>query len=182
MQVKASLNNIRIAPRKARLVTGLVKGMQVDQARAQLAFLVKKPAPLVLKLLNSAIANAKNNFNLKEENLYIQKIYVDAGPTLKRWLPRAQGRATPIMKRTCSVNIILGELVPTAKKAKKSEKPKVLKQKEAMPEREEKIEKVGPEQEKKPKSAPKKRYEDKSKQAPRQGFGNIKKIFRRKSV
>ncbi len=184
MEVKASLNNIRIASRKVRLVTNLVKGMPATAAQAQLAFLVKKPAPMILKLLNSACANAKNNFSIEKDNLFVKKITVDEGPTLKRWMPRAQGRATPIMKRTCSVNLVLEELVPGKGKAKKVEKPEVVKPEEVLPEAEQKKEK--------PKEKPsikakgeKKAFNDgqnNRKPASRQSAKGIKKIFQRKSV
>lgn len=187
MELKASLQNLRMAPRKVRLVTNLVKGKSVTQAKGQLAFLAKKPAPLVLKLLNSAIANAKHNFEIPEQNLFIKRIMVESGPTLKRWLPRAQGRATPLMKRTCSVKLVLDQLEPTeVKKAKKS-KPQVVKPEEVLPVQETKVEKTEPAQEEKPKGVPpQKPYgsssQSKKRHFSRQTFGNIKKVFRRKSV
>lgn len=188
MEIKASLNNLRISPRKARAVTNLIKGMSVPQAEAQLSFLVKKPAPLVLKLLKSAVANGKNNFEAKKENLYIQKILVEGGPSLKRWLPRAMGRATPLLKRTSSIRLVLSELTPTAKKAKKSAKPEVVKADETSPESErikEKVEQFD-EQTKMKSPAPAKPYgassQAKEKNFSRQTFGNIKKMFRRKSI
>lgn len=179
-----------MAPRKVRLMANLVKGMGVLQAKAQLAFLVRKPAPLILKLINSAVANAKHNFSVEENNLYIAKILVEAGPTLKRWLPRAMGRATAIRKRTCSVKVVLGELVPGAKQAKKTKKPQIVKPEEVLPEGGEKEpekveEKPVPEARPKPvlparpfgaSGQAKKRYFS------RQTFGNIRKIFRRKSI
>lgn len=121
MEIKASLNNLRMAPRKVRLVANLIKGLPIKEAKAQLKFLAKKASGPILKLLNSAIANAKNNFSLEENNLYVSKIYVDSGQVLKRWLPRAFGRATPIMKRTSHITIFLAEKVPSAPK-KVSEK------------------------------------------------------------
>ncbi|MBU1102887.1 50S ribosomal protein L22 [Patescibacteria group bacterium] len=188
MEIKASLNNLRISPRKARLVSNLIKGMGVPKAQAQLTFLVKKPAPLILKLLNSAVANAKSNFDIQAENLYIQKIVVEAGPSLKRWLPRAMGRATPLLKRTCSIKVVLAELSPTAKKAKKTAKPEVVKPEEVLPESKKKEETVALEEKisktKTPVSA--KPYgassESKKRIFSRQTFGNIKKMFRRKSI
>jgi len=118
MEVIAKLNNLRIAPRKVRLVANLIKGMDTQNARGQLKFLVKKSSVPVGKLLDSAIANAKNNFSLDENNLYISKITVDEGQTLKRWLPRAFGKASPLMKRTSHVTIVLSEKNPTAIKKK----------------------------------------------------------------
>jgi large subunit ribosomal protein L22 len=186
MEIKATLNNFRMAPRKVRLAANLIKNMPVAQARAQLMFLVRKPAPFLLKLLNSAAANAKNNFNIKEENLFVKSILVEGGPTLKRWLPRAQGRATPLRKRTCSVKLFLAELKPSAKKAKKTKKPEVVKEGEFLPEP---IDGSGerPEEQRaglKPKIVSKgfSPLGQEKKHAPRQSMGNLKKIFRRKSI
>ncbi len=182
------MNNLRISPRKARLITSLIKGMTVVQAKAQLAFLIKKPAPLVLKLLNSAVANAKHNFDLKEDNLYVQKILVEAGPSLKRWLPRAMGRATPILKRTCSIKITLAELEPTAKKARKKSRPEIVKAEEISAAPEQPVEKLAEEKEEKKTRTPlsARPYgassESKKRFFSRQTFGNIKKMFRRKSI
>jgi large subunit ribosomal protein L22 len=186
MEIKATLNNLRMAPRKVRLAANLIKNMPVPQARAQLMFLVRKPAPFLLKLLNSAAANAKNNFSIKEDNLFVKNVLVEGGPTMKRWLPRAQGRATPLRKRTCSVKIFLGELTPTGKKAKKVKKPEVLKEGESLPESiggqgqrmAEKKSEVNP----KTISSGFNPSRQEKKHAPRQTMGNIKKIFRRKSI
>lgn len=110
MQVSAKLKNLRVSQRKTRLVADLVRGKNIDIARAQLQFSTKKTSDNILCLLNSAVANAKNNFNLDEKDLYIQSIVVEEGPTLKRFMPRAMGRASAIRKRTCSVIIILDEI------------------------------------------------------------------------
>ena len=109
MPVIAKLNYLRIAPRKVRLVANFIKGMNVIEARTQLKFLPKRAAGPILRLLDSAIANAFHNFSLPKENLYVSKIMVEPGPSLKRWLPRAMGRATPILKRTSHITIILDE-------------------------------------------------------------------------
>jgi large subunit ribosomal protein L22 len=116
MEVIAKLNNLRIAPRKVRLVANLIKGMDTQNAKGQLKFLIKKSSVPVGKLLDSAIANAKNNFSLDENNLYISKITVDEGQTLKRWLPRAFGKASPLMKRTSHITLVLSEKNPTIAK------------------------------------------------------------------
>jgi len=113
MEVKASTKHLRMSARKVRLVTNLILGMGVLSAQAQLRFSNKRSAQAVLKLLNSALANAENNFKLNKNNLYIKSIYIDEGPVLKRWLPRAHGRATPIKKRTAHLNLILDEKEPT---------------------------------------------------------------------
>lgn len=122
MQVTARVNNLRMASRKVRLATDLIKGMTVLSAKTQLQFLPKKAASIILKLLNSAVANAKHNFNIEESNLYILNLSVEGGPSLKRWMPRAMGRATPILKRTCSISLILGEKEPGAVKVAKKRK------------------------------------------------------------
>jgi len=109
MEVKAQLKQLRIAPRKTRLVANLVRGMNVEDARVQLSFTRKKSSEALLNLLNSAVSNAKNNFNLDEDNLYISKIIVNEGRTLKRWKPRAMGRSARIRKRTSCVIIVLNE-------------------------------------------------------------------------
>ena len=107
MEVKAHLNHLRISSRKVRLVVDLVREMEIKEAKTQLKFINKKSSELLLKLLNSAVANAKNNFNLDENNLYISKIIVNDGKILKRWRPRAMGRSARINKRTSNVTIVL---------------------------------------------------------------------------
>ena len=119
MEVKAHLNRLRISPRKVRLVADLVRKMNIDEARKQLEFLNKKPTDLMLKLINSAVANARNNFDLKEDNLYISEIFINEGPTMKRWRPRAMGRAARINKRTCCVTVVLNEVLGKINKVKK---------------------------------------------------------------
>lgn len=109
MEIKAKLNNLRIAPRKTRLVIGLIKKMNVKDAEKVLEFTYKRGANPVLKLLKSAVANAENNFKLKNEDLFIKEIKVDKGTTLKRWMPRARGKATRINKRTSHITLILSE-------------------------------------------------------------------------
>jgi len=188
MQVKASLKNIRMAPRKVRLTANLIRGMSASRAKAQLTFLVKKPAPLILKLVNSAVANAKHNFDIEASNLFVKAIMVEAGATLKRWMPRAMGRASAIRKRTCSVILILEELKPGSGKHKAAQKIDILKADEVLPEIEsEKAIKELPAKEMKPKGpAPAKPHgassQSKEKNFSRQTFGNIKKVFRRKSI
>ena len=110
MEVKAHLNHLRISSRKVRLVVDLIREMEIEEAKTQLKFLNKKSTELLLKLLNSAIANAKNNFNLDENNLYISKIIVNDGRILKRWRARAMGRSARISKRTSNVTIVLDEI------------------------------------------------------------------------
>lgn len=128
MQVSAKLKNLRVSQRKTRLVADLVRGKDIQTAKVQLQFSTKKTSENILCLLNSAVANAKNNFNLDENNLFISSIIVEEGPTLKRWMPRAMGRASAIRKRTCSVIITLDEI---EKKAAGKEKGTDKKEEEA---------------------------------------------------
>ena len=124
MQVKAQLKYLRIAPRKVRLVADLIRGKSTLQAQTILNFTIKKAAVPLLKLLNSAIANAKNNFKLEEANLFISKIEVNEGPKYKRFRARARGQAYEIQKKTSHINIVLDE-----KKKKTVSKAKVKKTK-----------------------------------------------------
>ncbi|OGZ24611.1 MAG: 50S ribosomal protein L22 [Candidatus Nealsonbacteria bacterium RIFCSPLOWO2_01_FULL_43_32] len=107
MPSTASLPYLRIAPRKVRLVADLIRGKSVIQARDILNFTTKKAARPLLKLLNSAIANAKDNLKLDEAQLFITKIEVDEGPKLKRSRPRARGQAYEIQKKTSHLNLVL---------------------------------------------------------------------------
>ncbi|MCR4283861.1 MAG: 50S ribosomal protein L22 [Parcubacteria group bacterium] len=107
--VKAQLNNLRIAPRKVRLVSELIKGLPVMKAVSQLTFSKKRSALLIMKLVNSAVANASNNFKLDKDYLYVKDIKVDEGPALKRYMPRARGRAALIKKRTSHITLVLQE-------------------------------------------------------------------------
>jgi large subunit ribosomal protein L22 len=125
MQVIAKLNNLRMSPRKVRLVVDMVRGKKTDKAQNILNFAKQAAAPIVLKLLNTAIANAKNNFQLDPENLFIHTIKVDGGPVLKRWMPRAKGQTYDIKKRTSHITVVLGEIV----EGKKIEKTETVKEK-----------------------------------------------------
>src|SRR4030042_1925898 len=116
MIITASLRHLRIAPRKVRMVSDLIKGKSIEQTQTILNYTIKKASLPILKLLKSAVANAKNNFHLDPSNLYISKIIVDEGPRLKRWRPRARGRAAEIIKRTSHITLYLEE---SAKKSKK---------------------------------------------------------------
>jgi large subunit ribosomal protein L22 len=109
MEVRAVTRYVRISPRKARLVTELIKGKPVEEALTILRFVPKKAASLVDKTLRSALANAEQNPNIDVDTLYIKRIFVDGGPTLKRWRARAMGRATKIIKRTSHITVILDE-------------------------------------------------------------------------
>lgn len=96
-----------MSPRKVRLVVDIIRGMDVDKALGQLKFVRKAAARPVTKLIESAVANAVNNFKLDAADLYVKAISVDAGPTLKRFRPRAHGRAASILKRTSHINVVL---------------------------------------------------------------------------
>ena len=108
MEIKATAKHVRIAPRKVRLIAGLIRGLSVQEAEAELFLSPKRPAVHVLKLLRSAIANAKEA-KQDIEKLFIKEIRVDGGPSLKRWRPRARGSAGKILKRTSHISIVLGE-------------------------------------------------------------------------
>ena len=105
--VRARARYVRVAPRKARLVADQIRGMPVDEARTLLAFSSRGAARDLLRLLDSAAANAEANHELVADDLRIAAISVDEGPTLKRWRARARGRATPIHKRTSHLSLVL---------------------------------------------------------------------------
>lgn len=106
MEVRASLGRVRVSPRKARLVVDAVRGKRVLEAQTMLKFMPQKTAFEVEKLMKSVAANAENNFDLDPEDLWIKAIYVDDGPTMKRFKPKARGRVGRILKRTCSITVI----------------------------------------------------------------------------
>ena len=122
MEVKAKAKYIRMSQRKTRLVANVVRGMEVNKALDQLKFINKKAALPIAKLINSAIANAENNFELKKDNLKVKEIRVDEGPTMHRWMPRARGRATPIRKRSSHITLVLSEIVESGKTEAKKQK------------------------------------------------------------
>jgi large subunit ribosomal protein L22 len=105
---RAVARYIRISPYKARKVMDLIRGKEVEEAQRILAFSPTHASRVIGKVLNSAVANAENNQNLRSDELVVQGGWVDEGPTLKRWMPRARGRATRIRKRTSHITIVLG--------------------------------------------------------------------------
>ncbi|GAB6085493.1 50S ribosomal protein L22 [Alkaliphilus crotonatoxidans] len=109
MEARAIARFVRIAPRKAQQVVDIVRGKQVDEALAILKFTPKAAAPIVYKLIQSAAANAENNNNMDREKLFVAEIYANQGPTMKRFRPRAQGRATTIRKRTSHIGVVVKE-------------------------------------------------------------------------
>jgi len=160
MAVTSKLNYLRIAPRKVRLVADLIRKKKAEEAQSVLKFTVKKGSEPMLKLLNTAMADAKNNFQLDPSNLIISKITVDEGPKYKRWKARSRGMAAPIKKRTSHITIVLDEIIP-GKKIKKVEN---------------KVEKKIEKKEEKPKFRPE------QEQAKPKETKSSKRFFRRKSV
>lgn len=175
MEITAKLNYLRIAPRKVRSVIDLIRDKEIKEAEIQLKFLNQRASAQILKLINSGVANAKNNFNIEKENLFIKEIKVNEGVPQKRWMPVSRGRAYPIMKRTSHVILILA-----TKKEVKIEKPRSVKS----------IEREDTPQEAPSATImPEKKAEKPKYKAPREikkgkGFiGSIaKKVFRRKSI
>ncbi len=109
MEVKASLKYARVGAQKARLVADLVRGKDVNEAVKTLTFLNKKTAGMIKKLIESAVANAEYKKVMDIDNLYVKAIWVDQGPVLKRFRPRAQGRAFGVRKKTSHINVVLEE-------------------------------------------------------------------------
>ena len=106
---KATAKIVRISPRKSRLVIDLIRGKSVAEAIAILKFTPNKAAGIIEKVLMSAIANAENNFDLDVENLIVSEAFVNEGPTMKRFRPRAKGSASPINKRTSHITVVVSE-------------------------------------------------------------------------
>ena len=109
MEVKAKLRNSRVGCQKARILADMVRGKDVNEALKILAFMPQKPAGLIKKLIESAVANADQKKVVDVDNLYIKHLSVDMGPSLRRFRPRAQGRATPIKRKSSHINLILDE-------------------------------------------------------------------------
>jgi len=109
MEVRAIAKTVRVPARKARLVLDLVRGKDIREAEAILKFTPNYAAKVAGKVLKSAVSNAVNNHQLSEDRLYVKACYADEGVTLKRFMPRAKGSASPIMKRTSHVTIIVAE-------------------------------------------------------------------------
>lgn len=109
MEVKAKLRNVNVGSQKARILADMVRGKDVSDALSILAFMPQKPAFHLKKLIESAVANADQKKVVDIDNLYIKHVSVDMGPSLRRFRPRAQGRATPVKKKSSHINIILDE-------------------------------------------------------------------------
>ena len=106
---KATAKTVRVSPRKARLVVDLIRGKKLGDAISTLKFTPNKAAGIVEKVLMSAVANAENNYDLDVENLVVTEAYVNEGPTMKRYRPRAKGSASPINKRTSHITVVVTE-------------------------------------------------------------------------
>jgi large subunit ribosomal protein L22 len=125
--VRAHARNLHISPRKMRLVTNLVKQMRVNDAITQLQFTNKKAAGMLIKVLQSASANAENNHSLNKDSLFVKEVTCDMGPVLKRSFPRARGSAFMIRRKMSHVHVTLEERVVKQKKAKKPTTAKITK-------------------------------------------------------
>lgn len=170
-QQQATLRYLQMAPRKVRAVAGLVRGLPVSEAEAQLLLQPRRAAKPLLKLLRSAVANAKNNQKEEAVSWVITSLTVDQGPMLKRYLPRARGSASPIQRKMCHITLTLGEkegktgrqFTITPKKKKKVSAPAA--EKKARP-----ATQKGMEEARKPEADTRK-----------EGSGFFKKVFNRKS-
>lgn len=109
MEAKAVAKFIRIGPRKVRSVADLVRGKSVAEARAILRAVPQRGGRAIGKCLDSAVANAEHNYEMDPESLYVKRIFVDEGPTLKRWQPRAMGRANIRRRRTSHITVVVGQ-------------------------------------------------------------------------
>lgn len=109
MESKAIAKYVRVSPRKSRLVAANVKGLPVEAAMNLLRFTPNKPAGIILSVVRSALANAEHNVKMDVDSLIVKEVLVNEGPTWKRFMPRAQGRATHIRKRTSHITVILAE-------------------------------------------------------------------------
>lgn len=171
----AKLNYLKIAPRKVRLIINLLKGLNVNEAEAQLLFSKKRAGEPLIKLLRSAVANAKNKGYNDLDRLYISDIKVDKGSMLKRWLPRAQGRATPIQKKTSHIYLELNEMPESKFKTPKYKIP----QKEK---KDKKVKELSKKQKKKKEVPETMMPEKKSPTGKKKIGGFVRKFFRRKAI
>lgn len=122
VRVRAVARYVHISPYKARQIADLIRGQGLEEARYITTFSTKGAARVVGKVLESAAANAENNEGLRANDLVVVNCYVDEGPTLKRWRPRAMGRATPIRKRTSHITVVLGEREELEEKKRRGSK------------------------------------------------------------
>lgn len=189
MKVTAKLNNLRISPQKARIVANVLKGLDANNAQTQAESIVKKASFPIEKLIKSAIANAENNFGLDKDNLYIYDIQVGESKKLKRWMPRAFGRASAIIKRSSHIALVLEEKIEGKNRKTREQLEKERKTREEA-KRKLQEEAVEAEKEKNKKKQEGVSSEVKFKKESYDGSGSkkagkdgwVKKIFRRKSV
>jgi large subunit ribosomal protein L22 len=109
MEARAIQRYVKVSPQKARLVVDLVRGRGVEEALGILEHLPKKGARILAKVIRSAVANAEHSQRVDVDDLYVARVFVDGGPTTKRFLPRAHGRATPMIKRTSHITVVVDE-------------------------------------------------------------------------
>ena len=109
MEARAIVRNVRMTPRKVKLICDLIRGKDVDQALAILEYTPKAASPVIFKVLSSAIANAVNNQEMDRSDLYVAECYANPGPTLKRYVARSRGSASPMLKRTCHISVVLDQ-------------------------------------------------------------------------
>lgn len=109
MEARAEAKHIRISSRKMKPIADMVRGKQVKDAQAILKFTPRKGAEIFLKVLNSAVANAENNHHMDVSTLFVKEIYTNQGPTMKRWRAGARGSASPILKRSSHVGVVVAE-------------------------------------------------------------------------
>jgi len=178
--IKAKLNYLRIAPRKVRILADVIRGLPIQEAEAKLMLNARRPKDALIKLLRSAVANAKNNHKIEADKLFIKEIRVDQGPKTGHWTPRSRGSASLIEKKTSHVSVILGVMenakprrftIEIKKPVKQEEKKKTKKGKKSEIENPEIIEKEKPAKEIK-----------KSEVKGRTQSGSFKKMFQRKSI
>ena len=110
MEAKATVKYVRVTPQKARRAVDLIRGHQVEEARRILRFSPLGASKVLEKALNSAVANAEQQPGVAAQNLVVDRAWVDEGPTLKRWRPRAYGRATKVFKRTSHITLVVRSL------------------------------------------------------------------------
>ena len=109
MEARAIAKYIRISPLKIHYICDEIRGKSVEEAKAILMFTPKRGAKELLKVLNSAVANAENNLNLDADDLYVKEVYANDGPTMKRFRPKAKGMAYPILKRSSHIGVVVAE-------------------------------------------------------------------------
>ncbi len=187
---------MRQSPYKVRALINVIRRLPVAAALDQLHFVNKRAAGPVIKLINSGVANAVSTYNLDKDNLYIKEIRADEAGSLKRWLPRAHGRATPLKKRACHLFLLLAEIKPSGKKEKKALKAaEPVKLEKLAKQSQKSAKKIKPEkaadrpiktgaQSEKGKEIIEPRWEGRRAHAPIEGGaskGFVSKIFRRKS-